>query len=141
AARGALRVAGAIAGSRVRRLSDLVALPPSLEDAYQVFRGVYTRDEALALTDHYVGGSRTVVDYIDPLSTVSADDPRDVVSRLEITRYMRNQLLRDTDVMSMACGIELRVPFLDSTLFATMSRIRACQRLQPGKRLLTLAVP
>ena len=48
--------------------------------------------------------------------------PRDVVSRLEITRYMRNQLLRDSDVMSMACGIELRVPFLDSELFATMSR-------------------
>jgi asparagine synthase (glutamine-hydrolysing) len=141
AASGALRAAGAIAGSRVRRLSDLVARPPSLEDAYQVFRGVYTRDEALALTDHYVGGSRTVVDYIDPLSTVSADDPRDVVSRLEITRYMRNQLLRDTDVMSMACGIELRVPFLDSKLFATMSRIPACQRMQRGKRLLTLAVP
>ena len=141
AARGAMRVAGAIAGSRVRRLTDLVARRPSLEDAYQVFRGVYTRDEALALTDHYVGGSHSVVDHIDPLSTVSADDPRDVVSRLEITRYMRNQLLRDTDVMSMACGIELRVPFLDSKLFATMSRIPACQRLQPRKRLLTLAVP
>ena len=141
AARGAVRVAGAIAGSRVRRLSDLVARPPSLEDAYQVFRGIYTRDEALRLTEHYVGGSGTVVDHVDPLSTVSVGDPRDAVSRLEITRYMRNQLLRDTDVMSMACGIELRVPFLDSELFATMSRVRACQRLQPGKRLLTEAVP
>ena len=118
AARGAVRVAGAIAGSRVRRLSDLVARPPSLEDAYQVFRGIYTRDEALRLTEHYVGGSGTVVDHVDPLSTVSVGDPRDAVSRLEITRYMRNQLLRDTDVMSMACGIELRVPFLDSELFA-----------------------
>jgi asparagine synthase (glutamine-hydrolysing) len=141
AARAAIHVAGAIAGSRVRRLSDLVARSPSLEDAYQVFRGIYTRDEALALTDHYVGGSRTVVDHLDSLSTVSVDDPRDVVSRLEITRYMRNQLLRDTDVMSMACGVELRVPFLDSKLFATMSHIPARQRLQPGKRLLTLAVP
>ena len=141
AARGAVRVAGAIAGSRVRRLSDLVARPPSLEDAYQVFRGIYTRDEALRLTEHYVGGSGAVVDHVDPLSTVSVGDPRDGVSRLEITRYMRNQLLRDTDVMSMACGIELRVPFLDSELFATMSRVRACQRLQPGKRLLTEAVP
>jgi len=141
AARGAIRGAGAIAGSRVRRLNDLVVRPPSLEDAYQVFRGIYTRDEALALTDHYVGGSGTVVDHVDPLSTVSIDDPRDVVSRLELTRYMRNQLLRDTDVMSMACGMELRVPFLDSKLLETMSRIPACRRLQPAKRLLTLAVP
>ena len=27
--------------------------------------------------------------------------------------YMQNQLLRDSDVMSMAHGIEIRVPFLD----------------------------
>lgn len=139
--RAAMRGAGSIAGSRARRLTDLVARSPNLDDAYQVFRGIYTRREALALTDHYVGGSQTVVDHVDPLSVVSADDPLDVVSRLEITRYMRNQLLRDTDVMSMACGIELRVPFLDSKLFAAMSRIPASQRLQPGKRLLTLAVP
>ena len=141
AARAAVRLAGALAGSRARRLNDLVARPPDLETAYQVFRGIYTRAEALALTDHYVGGSSAVVDHVDPSATWSDRDPGDVVSRLEITRYMRNQLLRESDVMSMACGIELRVPFLDSKLFATVSRMPACRRLQPGKRLLGLAVP
>ena len=42
--------------------------------------------------------------------------PEDTISRLELTRYMRNQLLRDSDVMSMAQSIELRVPFLDHRL-------------------------
>lgn len=35
------------------------------------------------------------------------------VSIEELTGYMRNTLLRDSDVFSMAHGLELRVPFLD----------------------------
>ena len=34
-------------------------------------------------------------------------------SWMETNMYMQNQLLRDADVMSMAHGIEIRVPFLD----------------------------
>jgi asparagine synthase (glutamine-hydrolysing) len=137
---GAVKIAAAVSGARVRRLADLVAARPGLDVAYQVFRGIYTRDEARALTQHYVGDDATV-DHVDPCVASSGDDARDVVSRLELTRYLRNQLLRDTDVMGMACGVELRVPFLDHQLFEEMARIPACQRLQPGKRLLVEAVP
>jgi asparagine synthase (glutamine-hydrolysing) len=35
------------------------------------------------------------------------------VSLYELTGYMRNTLLRDSDVFSMAHGLELRVPFID----------------------------
>lgn len=35
-------------------------------------------------------------------------------SWLEVNLYMQNQLLRDADVMSMAHGLEIRVPFLDA---------------------------
>lgn len=38
------------------------------------------------------------------------------VSLLELETYMRNVLLRDSDVMSMANSLELRVPFLDEEL-------------------------
>ena len=38
------------------------------------------------------------------------------VSCAEITTYMQNVLLRDTDQMSMAHALEVRVPFLDHTL-------------------------
>lgn len=34
-------------------------------------------------------------------------------SFMELNMYMQNQLLRDADVMSMAHGLEVRVPFLD----------------------------
>jgi asparagine synthase (glutamine-hydrolysing) len=38
------------------------------------------------------------------------------VSAVEISTYMQNVLLRDTDQMSMAHALEVRVPFLDYTL-------------------------
>jgi asparagine synthase (glutamine-hydrolysing) len=42
--------------------------------------------------------------------------PQERVSYLETNLYMQNQLLKDTDYMSMWHGIEVRVPFLDKDL-------------------------
>jgi asparagine synthase (glutamine-hydrolysing) len=56
-------------------------------------------------------------------------DPVNRVSYLESHFYMRNTLLRDSDFMSMAHGLELRVPFLDRAL------VEACFRI-PGERKL-----
>src|SRR5262249_20881714 len=53
----------------------------------------------------------------------------------------RNQLLRDSDVFSMAFSLELRVPFVDRKLIESAARIPARQRLAKGKRLLVEAVP
>lgn len=40
------------------------------------------------------------------------------VSWYELTGYMRNVLLRDSDIFSMAHGLELRVPFVDPVVAA-----------------------
>ena len=44
------------------------------------------------------------------------DDVVNAVSRLELEGYMANTLLRDTDAMSMAHSLEVRVPFVDGKL-------------------------
>ena len=135
----AVRVAGELGGSRLRRLNDLMSSPADLANAYGVFRGIYSSEEAAALTTHYLGEH---VASKEDVSSVSSDPtPEDSVSRLELTRYMRNQLLRDADVMSMASGVELRVPFVDSGVFDALSRVPAHQRLERGKALLHRAVP
>ncbi|SDD41725.1 asparagine synthase (glutamine-hydrolysing) [Mucilaginibacter pineti] len=41
----------------------------------------------------------------------------------ETNLYMQNQLLRDTDVMSMSHGLEVRVPFLDEDFTAAVESI------------------
>lgn len=40
----------------------------------------------------------------------------DKISFFELNMYMKNQLLRDTDVFGMANSLEIRVPFLDKDL-------------------------
>ena len=65
----------------------------------------------------------------------------DEISYLEIARYMRNQLLRDSDVMSMAWSLELRVPFVDNKLLERIARIPAQIRLRRGKQILLDAMP
>ncbi|MGH2565070.1 MAG: asparagine synthase (glutamine-hydrolyzing), partial [Ginsengibacter sp.] len=44
-------------------------------------------------------------------------------SWMELNMYMQNQLLRDADVMSMAHGVEIRVPFLDDEVIKTVLSI------------------
>jgi asparagine synthase (glutamine-hydrolysing) len=48
---------------------------------------------------------------------VRALDPVNRVSLLEASTYMANTLLRDTDCMSMANALEVRIPFLDHRLW------------------------
>src|SRR5260221_12582560 len=50
------------------------------------------------------------------------------VSALELSWYMQNQLLRDTDWAGMAHSVEIRVPFVDVELF------RAVAPLMPSAR-------
>jgi asparagine synthase (glutamine-hydrolysing) len=124
---------------QLRRLGEMLGQPARLDTAYSALRGTFTYAEATALTRHYTG--KEVTDDCSDDDLFADPTPEDTVSRLELTRYMRNQLLRDSDVMSMAHGLELRVPFLDLPLVATLTRIPAATRLQPGKRFLLQAVP
>ena len=45
------------------------------------------------------------------------EEPMQKVMLLEMSFYLRNQLLRDSDWAGMAHSIEIRVPFVDSILF------------------------
>ena len=59
------------------------------------------------------------------------------VARLETRVYLGSQLLRDLDVMSMAHGLEVRVPFVDHVLLdAVWPDLGAHPSLMRNKRLL-----
>jgi asparagine synthase (glutamine-hydrolysing) len=124
---------------RYRRLADVIAQPPSLAASYAAYRGIFSREEARLLAERY--GAPAAADFDDmPMVEGSDPTPADSVSRLELSRYMRNQLLRDADVMSMACGLELRTPFLDTAVVEAVCRIPASWRLRRGKQMLIESV-
>jgi len=50
-------------------------------------------------------------------------DSRLIVSSLETSWYMRNQLLRDLDWASMSHSLEVRTPFVDLKLYRAVSRL------------------
>lgn len=62
------------------------------------------------------------------------------VACLESVRYMRNQLLRDTDWVSMAHSLEIRVPLVDHVLSEALLGLAASGRLGAGKSMLPRAL-
>jgi asparagine synthase (glutamine-hydrolysing) len=75
-------------------------------------------------------------------ATATVDDGDDPTG-LELSNYLLNTLLRDADVMSMAHGVELRVPMLDRRLVEAVAHLPPERRLERGvqKPLLVGAVP
>lgn len=59
--------------------------------------------------------------------------PENQASWMETNIYMQNQLLRDADTMSMAHGVEIRVPFLDSEFIDLTLKIKSPVKY-PGDR-------
>lgn len=76
-----------------------------------------------------------------PPDKLSAD-PVNQVSQLELSCYLRNTLLRDLDVFSMAHSLEVRVPMLDHRLVALMAATCGSEKLKPfhNKHLLVSAM-
>jgi asparagine synthase (glutamine-hydrolysing) len=80
--------------------------------SYRASRTLFSESQLAALTGSINGpveSAQVIPDGIDMTSLSLMQQ----VSVYELTGYMRNTLLRDSDVFSMAHGVELRVPFVD----------------------------
>lgn len=128
---------------RWRRLAEFMGSEGTVPDAWLAMRGFFTRAEAASLAEHLSGNSVNIQLLSDRLHhhCPAGEDSANSVSRMEIEWYMRNQLLRDSDVMSMKWGLELRVPFVDTRFAESVCRIASPVRLAAGKKLLKDAVP
>ena len=126
--------------ARTNRLGQFLCDVPITAAAYWATRGIFTPQEVQRLLPRYgctKSGAETQLAMYVPAQPTLPDE----ISYLEIARYMRNQLLRDSDVMSMAWSLELRVPFVDSKLLEQIARIPAEIRLRHGKQILLEAMP
>ena len=117
----------------------------SMVEAYRTQRGLFLPEEleriaGPALTDPSVreGAAEALQQVERALLTPSGEETAPAaVARLESRLYLQSQLLRDTDAMAMAHGLEVRVPFVDHELIATVwPSLGAHPELMAGKRLL-----
>ncbi len=101
-----------------KRAQELLARKRSLRERYRTLRSYWSVDDLRDLGVPPAGhnGERSGLDRL-PL--------RSQISVFEMTEYMRNVLLRDSDAMSMAHSVELRVPFLNYALAQYCVRVGA----------------
>ncbi|AFY34218.1 asparagine synthase (glutamine-hydrolyzing) [Calothrix sp. PCC 7507] len=129
--------------SKLKRLGDFLQQKPTTTAAYRSFRGIFSHGEAWRITQHYLNDlpDKNLIFSQELDMAKNFSSLEDEVSQLELSCYLRNQLLRDSDVMSMAWGLELRVPLVDRVLLETISSIPSVMRLARSKQLLIQAIP
>ena len=100
---------------------------------YLIYRGLFSPRATAELLD---STEAEVINNLNELETYYPQQKlRDGnrVSHLESSLYMQNQLLKDTDFMSMWHGLEIRVPFLDKFLMNAAAQV--CTALKFNKNL------
>jgi len=122
----------------------LSSLQDGVSDAglYLAFRGFFAPQQVRALLDVHSSEVRLAAgEYLDAHGATEALATGPAFRRLEMRRYLHDQLLRDTDVFSMAHSIEVRVPYLDHILVAQASACETVGQASAGlsKPLLTEA--
>lgn len=100
---GQFAVNGSVQRHKFWQLANSEGTP---EDVYRISRQLFSTDSMKRITGrdgdlHMRNGNCHDGDIVN------------TISRLELNGYMTNTLLRDTDAMSMAHSLEVRVPFVD----------------------------
>ena len=120
-------VLGALPSVRSAKLRETLSLAPTIRSAYLTVRGLLSGDEIarLVMPGPVLDAARDLdaAAALTALAPTLPDDPVAATGVLELRGYMHNQLLRDTDVMSMAHSLEVRVPFLDHTVVEAAARL------------------
>ena len=99
------------------KIAELLSLPDfKLESTYPLSRQVLLEDKIMSLLNFSELPANVVSQTLRENHLEKFNSLLSKVSVAEITTYMQNVLLRDTDQMSMASALEVRVPFLDYEL-------------------------
>jgi len=121
---------------RSAKLREGFAAPATVRSAYLVMRGLLGAGEVRDVLRP--GPVREAAEAFDASAALGAlvtdvpEEPAAATSVLELRGYMHNQLLRDTDVMSMAHSLEVRVPFLDHPLVEFAAKLPGRFRADGG---------
>ncbi len=134
--RAAMGASGAIPPqTRWGKLEDALGSGGDPVDVYQVSYGLFSGRFLAELLDPDVAGE--AVRGLTParrerLRALGADAPvLRAVSALELSNFLEQRLLRDTDAASMAVSLEVRVPLLDHVVIEAAARLSDRRRFEP----------
>jgi len=130
----------AVSGNRGTKIENLLESDDLNEPAVRLHRQLFSSRQRESLLGGRVassnGDSRSnpVSAWMNSQMTRCAQaDPINRTSALELGGYLANTLLRDTDSMSMAHALEVRVPFIDHVLVEKMLSIPGHLKIKQGR--------
>jgi asparagine synthase (glutamine-hydrolysing) len=132
-------------GDAARKLAALWSQSESLPHAYFFARALFTPSQVAALLTERAGTNHNALWWnwlAEAAEQTSEMDHFSAVTCLEARSYLVSTLLRDTDSMSMAHSLEVRVPFLHHRLVEFVTQLPAAMKLRNGtpKALLVAAL-
>jgi asparagine synthase (glutamine-hydrolysing) len=127
--------------TRWGKIADVAVAAHDLVQLYQVSYALFTRETQARLASQAVRDAQRSQDFGLPAEVaatwrarIAGSDIQHSVSLLEMSSFIGERLLRDTDAASMAVGLEVRVPLLDHVLFETVAGIDPARRFQPARK-------
>jgi asparagine synthase (glutamine-hydrolysing) len=119
------------ANNRAVKLSALLRSEHLNEHSVKLRRRLFTAEQRQSLLLSQRSTSPELEEWNRrQMSNCATADPVNQASALELGGYMSNTLLRDTDVMSMAHGLEVRVPLIDHKIVEKMLALPGALKLR-----------
>ncbi|WP_026146879.1 asparagine synthase (glutamine-hydrolyzing) [Methylomonas sp. MK1] len=118
--------------------SDILNMTRNITSAYQLKKGLFMPWELKHLIDNDMirEGINRLSEIAEFESVSNIDSDFGKIVALESKKYMRNQLLRDTDWIGMAHSLEIRVPLVDHVLLNSLVGLAANRKLGNKKEIL-----
>jgi asparagine synthase (glutamine-hydrolysing) len=127
--------------TRWGKVADVVRAAPDALGLYQVSYALFTRETQSMLAAGVVREALRGQPHGLPPDVAAAwrrriegSEPRTAVSVLELSSFIGERLLRDTDAASMAVSLEVRVPLLDHVLLDTVAGVDVERRFSPPRK-------
>lgn len=128
---------------KTRRILDLLNIPAfELEQVYPIYRAIFDPKSIQKMMAGDQNAGNPVQNWLHAQRKNVEKFPRlSQYSLGELSGYTQHMLLRDTDQMSMASSLEVRVPFFDNELVEYLLRVPdALKYPHTPKRLLVRAL-
>jgi len=104
---------------------------PSYENAYLLFRGLFTPSQIqdlLGVSAKELNGTNKIFG----LNELSCDSLFNYFNHMEFEHYLQDQILKDIDFMSMRHSVEVRVPYLDHKLVEFVNNVELNEKMKNG---------
>ena len=127
--------------TRWGKVADVARAAPDALGVYQISYALFTRETQAVLAAALVRQAQQEQQHGLPAQVAEAWRRRiegsellHAISVLELSSYIGERLLRDTDAASMAASLEVRVPLLDHVLAETVAGIDSVRRFSPPRK-------